>query len=39
DLCMDNASMVAAAAIPKYLAGQFSPLDVNAFSLKGTRFL
>lgn len=39
DLCMDNASMVAAAAIPKYLAGQFSPLDINAFSLKGTRFL
>ena len=38
-LCMDNAAMVAAAAIPKYLAGHFSPLDVNAFSLKGTKLL
>ncbi|MDD4033800.1 MAG: tRNA (adenosine(37)-N6)-threonylcarbamoyltransferase complex transferase subunit TsaD [Candidatus Cloacimonetes bacterium] len=38
-LCMDNAAMVAAAAIPKYKAGLFSPLDVNAFSQKGTKLL
>jgi len=38
-LCMDNAAMVAAAAIPKFLAGQFSDLDVNAFSLKGTKLV
>ena len=38
-LCMDNAAMVAAAAIPKYLTGHFSALDVNAFSLKGTKLL
>jgi len=36
-LCMDNAAMVAAAAIPKYLAGDFAPLSVNAFSEKGTK--
>lgn len=38
-LCMDNAAMVASAAIPKYLAGHYSDLDVNAFSLKGTKLL
>lgn len=39
ELCMDNASMVAAAAIPKFLAGQFAELNVNAFSQKGTRWI
>lgn len=38
-LCMDNAAMVAAAAIPKYRASLFSPLTVNAFSQKGTKAL
>lgn len=38
-LCMDNASMIAAAAIPKYMKKQFSSLSVNAFSDKGTRVL
>ncbi|MDP2173069.1 MAG: tRNA (adenosine(37)-N6)-threonylcarbamoyltransferase complex transferase subunit TsaD [Candidatus Cloacimonadaceae bacterium] len=38
-LCMDNAAMVAAAAIPKFLNGDFSPLSVNAFSAKGTKQL
>jgi N6-L-threonylcarbamoyladenine synthase len=38
-LCMDNASMIAAAAIPKYKNKQFSSLSVNAFSDKGTRFI
>jgi len=38
-LCMDNAAMVGAAAIPKFLHQQFSSLDVNAFSTKGTRNL
>jgi len=36
-LCMDNAAMVAAAAVPKLQAGIFSPLSVNAFSQKGTK--
>jgi len=36
-LCMDNAAMVAAAAIPKSLAGHFAPLSVNVSSLKGIR--
>lgn len=39
ELCVDNAAMVGAAAIPKLLAGKFSSLDVNAFSTKGTRSL
>ncbi len=39
ELCRDNAAMVAAAAIPKLRSGQFSGLDVNAFSAKGTRNL
>lgn len=38
-LCMDNAAMVAAAAIPKYQAGIFADLAVNAFSMKGVREL
>jgi len=38
-LCMDNASMIAAAAIPKYHNKQFSTLDTNAFSDKGTRLV
>jgi len=38
-LCMDNAAMVGAAAVPKLLNHQFSSLDVNAFSTKGTRNL
>ncbi|MCB5248006.1 MAG: tRNA (adenosine(37)-N6)-threonylcarbamoyltransferase complex transferase subunit TsaD [Candidatus Cloacimonetes bacterium] len=38
-LCVDNAAMVGAAAIPKLQAGQFAPLDVNAFSAKGTKSL
>ncbi len=38
-LCMDNAAMVGAAAVPKFLHQQFSSLDVNAFSTKGTRNL
>jgi N6-L-threonylcarbamoyladenine synthase len=37
EFCVDNAAMVGAAAIPKYLAADFSPLTVNAFSQKGTR--
>lgn len=38
-LCMDNAAMVAAAAIHKFEQNQFAALDVNAFSAKGTKFL
>lgn len=38
-LCMDNAAMVAAAAIPKFKAGLFADLDVNANSIKGTKQL
>ena len=38
-LCMDNAAMVGAAAIPKFKAGLFADMDVNAFSLKGTKLL
>ena len=38
-LCMDNAAMIAAAAIPKLQAGLYSDLSVNAFSQKGTRLL
>ncbi|MEN6446046.1 MAG: tRNA (adenosine(37)-N6)-threonylcarbamoyltransferase complex transferase subunit TsaD [Candidatus Cloacimonas sp.] len=36
-LCMDNAAMVGAAAIPKFLAGNFASLSVNVSSQKGTR--
>jgi len=38
-LCMDNAAMVAAAAIPKFKAGLYAELGVNATSVKGTRLL
>ena len=38
-LCMDNASMIAAAAIPKFRKGLYSDLSVNAFSDKGTRLI
>ncbi|HOY85228.1 MAG: tRNA (adenosine(37)-N6)-threonylcarbamoyltransferase complex transferase subunit TsaD [Candidatus Cloacimonetes bacterium] len=38
-LCVDNAAMVGAAAIPKLREGQFAALDVNAFSTKGTKTL
>lgn len=38
-LCMDNAAMVAAAAIPKFTSGQYANLTVNAFSQKGTKTL
>ncbi|MFO7659451.1 MAG: tRNA (adenosine(37)-N6)-threonylcarbamoyltransferase complex transferase subunit TsaD [Candidatus Cloacimonadaceae bacterium] len=38
-LCMDNAAMIAAAAIPKYKNKIFASLDINAFSDKGTRYL
>jgi len=37
--CMDNAAMVAAAAVPKFQAGLFAPLSVNAFAQKGTKIL
>lgn len=37
--CMDNAAMVAAAAVPKFNSGLFAPLTVNAFSQKGTKLL
>jgi tRNA A37 threonylcarbamoyltransferase TsaD len=36
---MDNAAMVAAAAIPKFKAGLFADLAVNANSIKGTKLL
>lgn len=39
ELCMDNAAMVAAAALHKFEQKQFAALDVNAFSTKGTKFL
>ena len=35
--CMDNAAMVGAAAIPKFLVGDYAPLTVNVSSKKGTR--
>lgn len=38
-LCMDNAAMIAAAAIPKVFKGEFADLSVNAFSDKGTRYI
>lgn len=38
-LCMDNAAMIGAAAIPKFKAGIWSELSVNAFSEKGARNL
>ena len=30
ELCTDNAAMIAAAAYPRYLKGEFAPLDLNA---------
>jgi N6-L-threonylcarbamoyladenine synthase len=38
-LCMDNAAMIAASAVHKLQNKQFAPLDINAFSDKGIRFL
>ncbi len=35
--CMDNASMIAAAAVIKYNNNDFAGLDLNPFSTKGTR--
>ena len=37
--CMDNAAMIGAAAIPKFLNGEFADLSLNAFSTKGIRRL
>ncbi len=37
--CMDNAAMIGAAAVKKYLNKEFSDLKVNAFSTKGVRYL
>jgi tRNA A37 threonylcarbamoyltransferase TsaD len=34
---MDNAAMVGAAAIPKFLTKNYAPLSINVSSLKGTR--
>jgi N6-L-threonylcarbamoyladenine synthase len=31
-MCTDNAAMIAAAAYPRYLRGEFAPLDLNAVS-------
>jgi N6-L-threonylcarbamoyladenine synthase len=37
--CMDNAAMIGAAAVDKFKKGEFSDLDVNAFSTKGVRYI
>jgi N6-L-threonylcarbamoyladenine synthase len=37
--CMDNAAMIAAAAIDKYERKEFAPLDLNACPQKGVRYL
>lgn len=37
--CMDNAAMIGAAAVKKFLKQEFSDLNVNAFSTKGVRYL
>jgi len=37
--CMDNAAMIGAAAVKKFLSKEFSDLNVNAFSTKGVRYL
>jgi len=37
--CMDNAAMIAAAAIPKYYNKEYAELSLNAFSTKGIRYL
>ncbi len=36
-LCMDNAAMIGAAAIPKFHNKEFASLDLNAFSTKGIK--
>ena len=36
ELCTDNAAMIAAAAYPRYLAGDFAPLNLNAHPGLGT---
>ncbi|MCF7913258.1 MAG: tRNA (adenosine(37)-N6)-threonylcarbamoyltransferase complex transferase subunit TsaD [Candidatus Cloacimonetes bacterium] len=37
--CMDNAAMIGAAAIDKFIRQEFSGLELNAFSTKGLRFV
>jgi len=37
--CMDNAAMIGAAAVEKFLNKEYAPLDLNAFSTKGLRRL
>ena len=39
EYCMDNAAMIAAAAIPKYLSQEISDYSLNAFSTKGIRYI
>lgn len=39
EYCVDNAAMIGAAALDKYAKREFAPLDLNAFSTKGTRIL
>ncbi len=39
EFCMDNAAMIGAAAIPKFIEKDFSDLSLNAFSKKGIRRL
>lgn len=37
--CMDNAAMIAAAAIDKYYRKEFAPLELNANPQKGVRYV
>ncbi|MBN1327601.1 MAG: tRNA (adenosine(37)-N6)-threonylcarbamoyltransferase complex transferase subunit TsaD [Candidatus Cloacimonetes bacterium] len=37
EYCMDNAAMIGAAAVNKFLRNEFAGLDLNAFSTKGIR--
>lgn len=37
--CMDNAAMIAAAAVLKYKNKEFADLSLNAFSTKGIRYI
>lgn len=39
EYCMDNAAMIGAAAVKKFLNKEYSDLKVNAFSTKGVRYL
>jgi N6-L-threonylcarbamoyladenine synthase len=39
EYCMDNAAMIGAAAVEKYLDQDFADLSLNAFSTKGIRFI